>query len=1022
MAFAASLLYDCFAYSFKSATPKRLKLIKTIAMKKIFTFCLLVGTILHYQAFSQTSTACNANFSFTISGNTVTFIPAANADSSSVHHTWKFGDGNAVQNVYEPTHTYATPGTYIVTQYIVKYVSTVTGIVCSDSLQQTIIIPSANPNCGIYAAYQFARDSIQSNTIHFTNISKSYNAINYVRWYFGDSTYSTVYSPSHTFTRSGLYHVCLLIKNDSLSSCSSDTCMYIQIEVPVVCNIQAYFNSTVDSLHSNIIHFNNYTTNLATTDSAYWDFGDGTTSRDANPIHTYAQGGTYNACLTISRITTPGTAPCISKFCRTITVTTPCDFAIGYSYKLDSANHYKVYFTATNIITNGSVKWSYGDNSPLDSTWTTAHTFANAGKYNVCIRVQTSANCVKYQCDTIVIAAPVPVCNIQAYFNSTVDSLHYNLIHFHNYTTNLATTDSAYWVFGDSTTSRDINPNHTYAQAGTYNACLTVTRVTVPGIAPCISKYCRTITVTNPCDFAIGYSYKLDSTNHNKVYFTAANIITNGSVKWSYGDNSPLDSTWTTSHLFAQSGKYNVCIRVQTNANCVKYYCDTIVIPVPIVACNLKAGFMDTRDSLAIDINTYQFTNTSTPTTGYDSSYWNFGDGSPVSRDKNPTHVFATSGNYTVCLYVRNTIASSNATGCVSNICQTIVVPNVCNIEPDYTSKIDSLNSTVYFTNTTAPASSTATAIWFFGDGSSSTLWNATHVYAQPGRYYVCLRIQSSTTCIKYKCDSITIPTPVPVPACNSLSLFTTIQSTAINQYTFTPVYISTPIQYTWTFGDGTGSKNVISNHLYTTAGNYTACLTAYHDSTCASTTCHQVEVKPIINCDTIALSYSSTQDGSTANKVYFNANINYPIQQESWTISNLNSTAILATINQTNPYYIFSDTGYYRVCVSVTTTNSCTVEYCNIIHVAAITSACELQAYPNPVQTQVSVNVPLSTAELIRANLYNEQGALLSQTEQQGSTGINIITISTGNLVAGVYSIQLVYGNNICYSKFQKL
>ena len=80
---------------------------------------------------------------------------------------------------------------------------------------------------------------------------------------------------------------------------------------------------------------------------------------------------------------------------------------------------------------------------------------------------------------------------------------------------------------------------------------------------------------------------------------------------------------------------------------------------------------------------------------------------------------------------------------------------------------------------------------------------------------------------------------------------------------------------------------------------------------------------------------------------------INYPIQQESWTISNLNNTAILATINQTNPYYIFSDTGYYRVCVNISTTNGCTIQYCNIIHVNPISSTCELQAYPNPVQAR---------------------------------------------------------------------
>ena len=41
-------------------------------------------------------------------------------DSQLVYHSWNFGDGSAVQNVYAPSHVYSDTGTYMVTQYIVK--------------------------------------------------------------------------------------------------------------------------------------------------------------------------------------------------------------------------------------------------------------------------------------------------------------------------------------------------------------------------------------------------------------------------------------------------------------------------------------------------------------------------------------------------------------------------------------------------------------------------------------------------------------------------------------------------------------------------------------------------------------------------------------------------------------------------------------------------------------------------------------------------------------------------------------
>ena len=84
--------------------------------------------------------------------------------------------------------------------------------------------------------------------------------------------------------------------------------------------------------------------------------------------------------------------------------------------------------------------------------------------------------------------------------------------------------------------------------------------------------------------------------------------------------------------------------------------------------------------------------------------------------------------------------------------------------------------------------------------------------------------------------------------------------------------------------------------------------------------------------------------------------------------------------------------------------------------------SACELQAFPNPANVTVNVNLYLTQPEMIHAYVYNSLNVLLFQQDQEGSTGNNLVTINTSNLVAGLYTIRLVYGNRVCYARFQKL
>ncbi|HUS02190.1 MAG TPA: T9SS type A sorting domain-containing protein, partial [Chitinophagaceae bacterium] len=110
-----------------------------------------------------------------------------------------------------------------------------------------------------------------------------------------------------------------------------------------------------------------------------------------------------------------------------------------------------------------------------------------------------------------------------------------------------------------------------------------------------------------------------------------------------------------------------------------------------------------------------------------------------------------------------------------------------------------------------------------------------------------------------------------------------------------------------------------------------------------------------------------------------------------------------------------------YRVCVRAITAGQCVKEYCEVIHIAANT-ACTLTSFPNPASNQVSVSIQLAQPQVIHVYIYNSLNILLKHKEQSGSIGTNLVTTSIEGLTPGWYTIKVIYGDRICYSRFQKI
>jgi len=645
--------------------------------------------------------------------------------------------------------------------------------------------------------------------------------------------------------------------------------------------------------------------------------------------------------------------------------------------------------------------WHFGDGG-VSQAVSPAHTYLSGSVFTVVHYVIKSDSigtviCMDSAYSTVQVQTSPPICNLVANFYSYQDSTATNThtYQFVNTTVPLHSTDSIRWTFGDGTASNQVNPVHTYTNVGpntlSYTVCLRVQqRDSTGALTNCISEICHVVVVNNPitCNLTASfYSYQ-DSTATNTHSYQFVNttvpLHNTDSIRWTFGDGTASNQL-NPNHTYAQAGTYTVCLRVQQRdslgvlLNCVSEICHQVVV-TPGTTCTLIANFYASQDTTSGSINTFHFINTSAPLNAYDSVRWTFGDGTS-SNQLNPNHTYAQAGTYTVCLRVQKRGPNGvGLTNCISEICHVVTVTYVCNLHANFSWHADSLNNRkIYFTNLTNPVSTAATILWNLGDGTTSTAWNPVHVYAQPGTYQVCLYVQLTPTCTSYYCSFITV---LPTVNCQQQSNFNfTTASTNSQLFNFTPLSVNNNAQYTWTFGDGTGSHSITASHVYTQPGNYTACLTVYQNANCASTTCRPVQVMQQINCDSVHVSYNYYTDSLVPNKVYFHTVSNYSVIHETWTITNIN-TGLVTTLSQYNPVHVFTDTGYYHVCLRAETSGGCIKEYCQYIYIAHVSSTniCNLQPYPNPGTNTISVNVALNLPEMIHVYVYNSMNLLVKE------------------------------------------
>ena len=213
---------------------------------------------------------------------------------------WKFGDGASATGT-TALHTYAAAGIFHVC--VIAYSHCGNDTACR---YDTVLCVSPP-----VAAF--------TDTGHIT-IGSSYTgtltAVDSIVWNFGDGATATGTTALHTYTTTGIYHICVT----AYSPCGSSTACHYDT---LLC-IAAPVASFTDTGSHHIKGFT-YTGSTAGIDSIVWSFGDGHTATGTAPLHTYTANGTYYVCATVY-------TPCgIDSACDSVTVSVPASVAVVHA-------------------------------------------------------------------------------------------------------------------------------------------------------------------------------------------------------------------------------------------------------------------------------------------------------------------------------------------------------------------------------------------------------------------------------------------------------------------------------------------------------------------------------------------------------------------------------------------------------------------------------------------------------------------------------------------------------------------
>ena len=447
--------------------------------------------------------------------------------------------------------------------------------------------------------------------------------------------------------------------------------------------------------------------------SVSWNFGDGASSTDLNPTHSYTQSGTYDVEATVE------SASCGTQV-LSLTVDV-LDFTFTFTPEAACVPEAVSFAYTGNVADIAFYYWDFGDgNDDFGTNTNLIHTYVQSGNFTITLTLFDGAF------GTIgTLSKEISISGITFTPSLLITSIGQEI----SFESGGITSGGASWTFGDGNTSTESNPTHSYAAAGDYDVTLTAE-----------SPLCGTQTLIQTIsivDMAVTANIAAGCALPANVDFTVSTPLAVAFYAWDFGDDSTaFVQENTTAHEYLNDGSYTATVTLFDDFfNVIGTVIKEINIGATIAASN---EFPKTGENVGFIVNG-----------NHTSVSWTFGDGG-TSTDSEPTHSYSTFGDYTVtatietadCGTLTRTINIS-----IKDVSFTVQNPGGC----------APVSVTMSYSGTDTDG---VLFNWDFGDGQElfGPADTVSHSYETPGVYIIeMVAFNSAFEVIGFDTSSVTI-------------------------------------------------------------------------------------------------------------------------------------------------------------------------------------------------------------------------------------------------------------------------
>ena len=249
-------------------------------------------------------------------GQNVTFTASGSSDPNGnpLNYLWNFGDGNSTTvTTVTAVHAYATAAQYTVNLTVTdqagmvaykSFLVKVDGVNPTVAGKQDVTVLGTTLNVDQNKAYTFN----SADSYDRLNATTEAGLIASYKWVWGDGNTTTVLKGENqtvtkTYARSGVFTMYLNVTDVANHTSSKAVTVTVKDTVKPTVKFSVKLNTTVVTSAK---EFQNLTFDASASSDAsgiasyFWDFGDGTNSTLASPVHSYSQIKTFTVKLTLT--------------------------------------------------------------------------------------------------------------------------------------------------------------------------------------------------------------------------------------------------------------------------------------------------------------------------------------------------------------------------------------------------------------------------------------------------------------------------------------------------------------------------------------------------------------------------------------------------------------------------------------------------------------------------------------------------------------------------------------------------